>query len=71
MGDPDLVGTDWVKLDPQSKGACSLRWGVCLFITCRCPNHLIKWSEPLHGGRAGPRLKLGMGVGMAHGTVFG
>ena len=30
MGDPDLVGTDWVKLDSLPKGTRLLGWGVCL-----------------------------------------
>ena len=48
-GDPDLVGTDWVKSDPRPKGAHSLGWGVCLFVTYRRPNRLIKWAETSYG----------------------
>ena len=63
-GDPDdLVGTDWVKLDPRPKGTRPLGLGS-LSVTRRRPNCLIKWTETSHGGGVGPwdRHKVGVSV---------
>ena len=50
----DLVGTDWVNQTHGPRGR--------LFVTCRCPNRLIKWAETLHGGVVGPLDSYRVGV---------
>ena len=52
------MGTDWVKPETRPLG-----WG-CLFVTCGCPNRLIKWDETLHGGGVRPwdRHRVGVSV---------
>ena len=48
-GRPRLVSMDWLKSKPRPKWTCPLGWGVCLFVTYRRPNRLIKWAR-MDGG---------------------
>ena len=61
MGEPDLVGTDWVKSDPRPKETLTLgHVYVCLFVTCRYPNRLMKWVETMDGDGVGPGTDIGL-----------
>ena len=72
-GDPDLVGTDWVKSDLWPKVTRPLGWGH-FFVTGRRPNCLIKWAETSHGGGVGPwdrhALRVGVSVKTDKNSVF-